>query len=213
MTIASFIKKGKSVIDIGTDHAYLPIWLSKKGISGNITATDLNELPLKAARENIEYYDARNISLIKTCGLCGINADDFDYIVIAGMGGELIVKILEDYIKDHILKSELLLCAMTKNEVLRDFLASNGFFVKSEFCAVSKKHVYSVMQVRFDGKKRKLSGLERIIGKTYKQPGQSTSLYISQKIMLLQNRQKGIKEPLKAKQIELLIDKMKTFLI
>ena len=93
-TIATLVPFGARVCDIGTDHAILPVFLSENTLVKSIIATDVREKPLKNAKENIERSGVANIKLRLCDGFSGINPDEFDTAVIAGMGGEVISGII-----------------------------------------------------------------------------------------------------------------------
>ena len=89
--------KAKTLADIGTDHAYLPVYCLLNGICENAVAMDVNEGPLKRAEENTKKYNLEDkISLRLSDGIQKLKKGEADVIVIAGMGGLLIQKILED---------------------------------------------------------------------------------------------------------------------
>lgn len=95
--IAKQINKDEKVLDIGTDHALLPIFLIKNNITENIIASDINELPLNSAHENLKREGLEEkVKLILTNGAKGINLSDIDVIVVAGMGATTINKIIGD---------------------------------------------------------------------------------------------------------------------
>lgn len=149
---ADFVRKGSQVVDIGTDHAYLPVWLCKNNIVKSAIASDINPAPLQHGKQTIEKYNAQN--MVNTClsnGLEKINPDDTDDIIIAGMGGELIVSILSNapWIKNS--KYHLILQPMTKAEILREYLYSNGFDIECEKTALSENKLYTVMSVFYTG--------------------------------------------------------------
>jgi len=85
------------VVDVGTDHAYLPIYLYKKNKITKAIAVDINEGPLQKANENISKYNLQNfIETRLSDGLKEIESGEIDTVIIAGMGGMLISKILKD---------------------------------------------------------------------------------------------------------------------
>ena len=94
-TIASFVPKGSHVIDVGTDHAYIPIYLVRSGIAVSCLATDINQGPIDKARKNIEAHQIENISLMRTNGVEGVDPNEGDVLMISGMGGFLIIDILK----------------------------------------------------------------------------------------------------------------------
>ena len=94
---ASLVRNGARLADVGTDHAYLPIWLAKNGKIISAVASDNRKKPLAAGMENIERYGCSEIVSTRLCaGLDDISPDEADDIVIAGMGGEMIAGILEN---------------------------------------------------------------------------------------------------------------------
>ena len=103
LAAASFVRDGAYFIDVGTDHAYLPIYLAEKGRISSATASDINEGPCESARAHIaENGFSDMIEVRRANGLAGHSARGKTDIVIAGMGGALICEILEkaDFIKD-----------------------------------------------------------------------------------------------------------------
>ena len=94
---ASFVRQDSKLADIGTDHAYLPVWLCQNGVCKSAVAADINPEPL--SRGQLTIAQAGLEDKVKTRlsdGLKSISADEADDIVIAGMGGELIAKIILD---------------------------------------------------------------------------------------------------------------------
>ena len=92
---ADFVRKDAKLADIGTDHAYLPLWLCLSGKCPSAIAADINPEPLSRGEAAIKNANAEN--LVKTRlsnGLEKIASGEADDVVIAGMGGELISTIL-----------------------------------------------------------------------------------------------------------------------
>ena len=89
------IQDGTGVIDVGTDHGYLPAALAKRGYPGNIIAADINEGPLNRAKENIKNCHYENeIETRLSDGFEKLMFGEADIAVIAGMGGELMKSLL-----------------------------------------------------------------------------------------------------------------------
>ena len=94
--MASFVSAGESVADIGADHGYLPIYLVREGISPFAILTDVQEGPLEKTRISVEKaLGSRGVSLRLGDGLSVLDEAEVDVVVIAGMGGETIISILE----------------------------------------------------------------------------------------------------------------------
>ena len=92
---ASMVREGTKLADIGTDHAYLPIWLARKGRISSAIAADVKPLPLRSAEQNIRrYHVEEQITTRLSDGLRALSPDEADDIVLAGMGGELIIRLI-----------------------------------------------------------------------------------------------------------------------
>ena len=95
LCVASFVRCGSRAADIGTDHAYIPVYLLQNGISPSAIAADLREMPLKNAGKTIAQFSLTDkIQTVLSDGLEKIDKDSCDDIIIAGMGGLLISEIL-----------------------------------------------------------------------------------------------------------------------
>lgn len=157
---ADLVRPGAKLADIGTDHAYLPVWLVAKGICPHAIAVDVREGPLERARENVIRYDMKEkIRLSLSSGLTALGPEDVDDIVIAGMGGELMADIIHQapWVQDG--KKHLILQPMTTAKELHLWLRENGFALLREECVRSEGKIYSVMLAVFDPKQaQKLTG-------------------------------------------------------
>ena len=154
-TAIQFVRPNKRLADIGTDHAYLPIFLIANGIVSNAVAADINQGPLDKAEENIQKYGySNNIKTVLCDGLQNINPDSVDDIAIFGMGGELIVKIIDEasWLKDK--EKRLILQPMTHPEKLREYLANNGFRIIGEQLSKDRGKIYQTICVEYDGEIR-----------------------------------------------------------
>ncbi len=163
--IFDLVPMGALVADIGTDHAYLPIALSKSGKAKSIIACDVNSAPLSKAKKNITQHGISNIETRLGDGLSPIKYGEANTVVIAGMGGEVIKGILSacPYAKSSDIL--FLLQPMTAAEVLRMYLMDNGFDIETEIALTDNSKVYSVMAVRYSGIKRSYPPGYEYIGK------------------------------------------------
>lgn len=132
-TIASFVTEGYVVADIGTDHGYIPIYLTKNGNCPRAYAMDVNKEPLSRAKAHIEEENAgETISCILSDGLHELPQDEVDSVVIAGMGGDLVVRILEQDFDKLANVKELILSPQSHLERVRHFLNDHGFRILEE---------------------------------------------------------------------------------
>lgn len=94
--ISHYVPKEARVADIGTDHAYLPIYLIKEDIASRVLAMDINKGPLEKAQANInKYLVSEQVTTRLSNGLEELRDDEADAVIIAGMGGMLVASILE----------------------------------------------------------------------------------------------------------------------
>ncbi len=165
-TALTYLRKGKTMADIGTDHAYLPIYSVLAGISRSALASDINQGPVDRADKNVRDFGLTDrISVIRCDGLAKAREYSPDDIVIFGMGGELIARILDaaPFVKNENIR--LILQPMTKAEVLREYLAENGFNMIGETLSEADGRQYCTICAEFDGNVRCFDGLEYLLGK------------------------------------------------
>lgn len=148
---ASMVRQNTKLADIGTDHAYLPIWLSKMGFISKAVAADIKSGPLEKAEQNIKKYHVQNIVEARLSnGLKEISPNEADDIVIAGMGGEMIIKIIDEakWLKDKY--KRLILQPMTCVTELRRYLAEKGFLILEERAVIDDNHAYTVILAEYN---------------------------------------------------------------
>ena len=150
--VASFVRNGKRVADIGTDHGYLVAYLVENGICPSGIAADLRKGPLENARQTVIAQELSDkIELILSDGLQNIPENTCDDIVIAGMGGNLIAEILEKapWVKNENIN--IIAQPMTHAEVLRQYFIDNGFAINEEKTATDGKRYYCIISASFGG--------------------------------------------------------------
>ncbi len=165
LTAIPFVREGKRFADIGTDHAYLPIYLMQMGKISNAIAADINQGPLDKAQENIIKCGlCDNIKTILCDGLSKIDSEMVDDIAIFGMGGELIVKIIDEagWVKDR--DKRLILQPMTHPEKVREYLADNGFQIVGETLSFDRGKIYQTICARYDGNIREFDAFNLAFG-------------------------------------------------
>ena len=145
--IAEAVRPGDVIADIGTDHGYLPIWLIQNKICQKAILADINEGPLEKAEFNIKKYlgDAE-IDLRKGNGLKILHPGEADTIVIAGMGGILIKKILAASSNTAKSANRLILQPRRDAAILREYLINeSGFIIVEEKVVIEKKKFSEIM--------------------------------------------------------------------
>lgn len=160
--IAALVRTDKRICDVGTDHGLLPCRLCELGAQ-SVTASDINEMPLAAARANADKYGfGDRITFVLSDGLKSI--PPCDDIIIAGMGGELIARIIADC-TFVTADTRFILQPMTKADILRRWLYSAGYEIMLENGAFSGGKAYTVMLVRYTGEKRGIDNEFAFFGK------------------------------------------------
>ncbi|MBR2132274.1 MAG: SAM-dependent methyltransferase [Oscillospiraceae bacterium] len=146
--IADLVPNGAKLVDVGTDHGFIPVRLLLEERISSAIASDIGAAPLDHARRTAEQYHVTERVDFRLCdGLSAVSDDEVDTIVIAGMGGDNISNILScaPWTKDGKL---LLLQPMSKAEVLRRYLPLNGYTVVAEQLVADKGVIYPILSVR-----------------------------------------------------------------
>ena len=150
MMITKQIPQCNILADIGTDHAFIPIYAVKHEICAKALAADLREGPLKIAHENIKKHKLENsIETRLGNGLQPISLFECDVIVIAGMGGQLIRDILAASLEKAHKAKMLILQPNNATDSLRRWLDGNGFHIIGETLALDAGKLYCIMKVKW----------------------------------------------------------------
>lgn len=159
LAIASLIDNGSSVLDVGTDHAYLPIFLSQNKKCKSIIASDVSSNALKIAKDNLKKYHIDDVKLILSNGLDSIN-EEYDTIVLAGMGTSTIIKILEN----KKLPNTLIISSNNDLYKLRKFMNKIKYKIKEEIVILEKNKYYDI--IKYQKGNEKLSYFKKMYGKS-----------------------------------------------
>lgn len=189
---ASFVRKKCRLADIGTDHAYLPVYLCQNGVISSAIAADINPDPLKSGRKTIA--DAGLSEMIQTRlsdGLSEISPDEADDIVIAGMGGELIAKIIGDCEYSRDSEKRFILQPMTKSELLIGWLCENGFEIIDQDCCAASNKCYTVLLVQYSGEPQDHGELFCYLGRLDPQKNETHLRFVESHIKRLQKKANG----------------------
>lgn len=146
--LARLVPEGCRLTDVGTDHGYLPVALLQQGRIAAAIASDIGAEPLEHARRTAMQYGVDGMDFRLCAGLSGVAPEETDVIVIAGMGGETIISILQDAPWTADGRHRLLLQPMTKAAALRRWLADNGYTFTDEHLVEDKGRIYPILCVK-----------------------------------------------------------------
>ena len=197
LAAASFVRSGAVLADIGTDHAYLPLYLLSEERIVRAVAADIGEGPLSRANAHIaEAGEQLRVQTILTDGLAGLDACGLTDIAICGMGGELIVKILDaaPFVRDSAIR--LILQPMTRAAVLRRYLAEQGFAILAEKPCRAAGRVYSCLCAEYDGVRRTLTPAQAEVGSPACATTEEKDAFcelLARKIRALSEKQKALR--------------------
>lgn len=188
--IAGMVPPDTVIADVGTDHAYLPIWLVKKKVCPKAVAMDIRRGPLDRARENMCRYQVEDkISLRLSDGLEQLSPGEADIIVIAGMGGELISRILSraQWLKQT--SSRLILQPMSAAVELRMWLSEEKYTLQREIAVMDAGRIYTVMEAFYSGVYHQQPSRYPYVGKL--DYSELAADYVRRELRHLQNQASG----------------------
>ena len=189
LSVASLVRKGSIVADVGTDHAYVVAYLIENGIIENAIASDINKGPLENARQTlIDCGISEKVTLILSDGLKNVPENSADDIVIAGMGGILISEILENapWIKNE--NVHIIAQPMTHGETLRKWLCENGFRINREVASTDGKRLYVAISASYTGKANNKSEGYYYVGELMAENDELSKKYIDKTLISLEKK-------------------------
>lgn len=136
--------------DIGCDHGYVSMALIKEGKAEKVIACDVNKGPLEAARKNIEAENLEDyIETRLGDGLHKITPEDCaDAVIIAGMGGKLMERILSERPEVIVGVNQLVLQPQSEIFLIRKWIRNNGFYIESEKALVDDGKYYFIINAK-----------------------------------------------------------------
>jgi tRNA (adenine22-N1)-methyltransferase len=149
--IASMIEECTSVVDVGTDHGYVPIYLVKNEIIKSAIASDINKGPVEKAKKNVLSNNLHHqINCRLGSGLSTVVKGEVQVAIIAGMGGNLIRDILEADL-DVVKQLEYMILQPVQNaEVLREYLYNTGYDILDEEICYEDGKFYEIIKVKYN---------------------------------------------------------------
>lgn len=162
--IAELVDFGATVIDVGTDHGYVPNFLCEKKISRDIIATDISKNSLEKSIELTRERD--NEKYIRNILANGIVRENRDNIIIAGLGGIQIAEIILNSIEIARSAKKLILQPMQKTNILRRELNNMGFEIIDEEIIFEDDRYFEIILARYFGQIKKLEEVDFYFSKS-----------------------------------------------
>ncbi|RVU55313.1 tRNA (adenine(22)-N(1))-methyltransferase [Anaerosphaera multitolerans] len=151
-TLSNLVSKNSKVADIGTDHGFVPNFLVENNISNYVICSDISEESLQKSISLIESMgNEKHIKTRVGDGLSVLNKGEVDTVIIAGMGGQLISKILKSEIELVKELDKIILQPMQGQELLRKFLYENGFNIVDELIVYEDGSYFEIIVTKYDG--------------------------------------------------------------
>ena len=151
-TAAALVTQGYTLADVGTDHGYIPIYLLQQKKIPSAIAMDINEGPLERAKEHIALYGLQAyIQTRLSDGVAALKPGEVEAVLIAGMGGGLVMHILKDGEKVCQSATELILQPQSELEHVREFLREKGYTILAEDMVYEDGKFYPMMKVQYQG--------------------------------------------------------------
>ncbi len=158
--IANFVETDARLADIGSDHGYIPLWLVKKEIIPFAIAGEVVPGPYQRLTDAVRSHNLQeHIETRYGSGLDVIEEEDqIDTVIIAGMGGLLIIDILQEGKQNNKLKNiDHLILQPNKDEPeLRRWLIDHGFSIEDEALVEDKSKIYEIISAKPGKQENKL---------------------------------------------------------
>ena len=165
-SVASMVTAGNCLADVGTDHGYVPIYLYERNIIPRAIAMDVNKGPLERAALHIAESGMKEaIETRLSDGLTALKPGEADSVVIAGMGGPLIIRILSAHPEVTESLKELILQPQSEISEVRIWLYEQGYEIVEEHMVFEDGKYYPMFKAVKNPEAKKLTDLEYKYGK------------------------------------------------
>lgn len=185
--VADMVPNGSKIVDVGTDHGYVPVYLVQNGICQNAIACDINSSPLKSCEYLVRETGLEDkIKCILSNGLDNVPNDEYDTVILAGMGGELIADILSRV--ENVTEKSFIINPMTHSEIVRKWLFDNKFEILNDVVLPDGKHHYNIIYAKYSDKVVKKTQTDYYLGEI---KDFSDKEYFEHLLNYLNNKQKS----------------------
>lgn len=191
---ASLVREGKRIADIGTDHAYLPVYLVSNGKNPSAIASDLRKGPLENARQTVtEHGLNEKIELRLSDGFDMYYHTEADDFVLAGMGGTLMTELISrtDWLKNENI--HLVLQPQSHAQDIRKYLCENGFEIKNELCVSEGDRLYIAFDAHFTGECNRKDESYYYFGSLTENTDEASATYVKRLVQRLEKEKDALK--------------------
>lgn len=145
--VAELVTPGMRLADVGTDHGYIPIYLTEAGVIPSAIAMDINKGPLERAKEHIREHGLEGkIQTRLSDGLKNLQMNEADCMIAAGMGGGLVIRILSEERDTAGSLKELILQPQSEIDSVRRYLTEEGYRIVAEDMVYEDGKYYPMMK-------------------------------------------------------------------
>ena len=145
--VAELVTPGMRLADVGTDHGYIPIYLTEAGVIPSVIAMDINKGPLERAKEHIREHGLEGkIQTRLSDGLKNLQMNEADCMIAAGMGGGLVIRILSEERDTAGSLKELILQPQSEIDSVRKYLTEEGYRIVAEDMVYEDGKYYPMMK-------------------------------------------------------------------
>lgn len=219
-TISDMIdEKTKTIVDVGTDHAYIPIYLLKNNKIKYAIASDINKGPVEKAKTNVKNYGLGDkVSCRLGGGLKTVEPNEVEVAIIAGMGGNLIRDIIEESMDVFKTLDYIILQPVQNPEVLKEYIYNSGYKIIDEDLVKEDGKFYEIFKIKYDKKDIELENIYYEISEfLLKKKHPIMKEYLNFKLEKYERICNGMKtdtdsSKLRKKELEIKINKIKEFL-
>ena len=163
--VADLVSEGLVVADVGTDHGYIPIYLIETKKSPKAFAMDVNKGPLLRAKEHIaEHGLTSSIDTRLSDGVRALKKGECECVVVAGMGGALTIKIMEEGKEIFRNLKEFVLQPQSELQKVRTYLYENAYSIVEENMVLDDGKFYPMFRV-INGQSQEYHAIELCYGK------------------------------------------------
>lgn len=166
--IAELVPLGSKAADVGTDHGYIPVWLAQNRAAAKLAASDINRGPLEHAKETAAQYEVTEQIRFELCsGLEFDGSDEYDTVIIAGMGGELIASILEAAPWTSRGSRTLILQPNSRIPHLVKWLIEHGYRIEDAVLVKDAGKLYQILVVKPGAGEPISAEAQRLVNRIY----------------------------------------------